>query len=188
MATNEIGDDLAPLATNTLLDAWLQEGRVKLGARAELTHTFEWGAGDTTAAGPASVAGLEVDRFEWPNDVSEETIRVWNGDLDFGPDGATVAGSVVMYYRGLLPVIPEAGADAGAVDEQIGRAVVSYALSRFYGKLASNRLFYKRYATTVGANAVSVDDLIETSSNYADEFSVLRDELPERQASTWWEN
>lgn len=70
-----------------------------------------------------------------------------------------------------------------AVDSELPRyleyAVLNFALSRFYGKLASNRAYYKRYATMVGQNNVSVQDLQDESDRYYQLFlDAIQEQTP----------
>jgi len=55
-------------------------------------------------------------------------------------------------------------------------ACINYMLSRFYKKLSSNRAFYKRYATLVGQNAVSMADLQAEADRYYQDFLEAREE------------
>ena len=55
-------------------------------------------------------------------------------------------------------------------------ACINYMLSRFYKKLSSNRAFYKRYATLVGQNAVSMADLQAEADRYYQDFLDAREE------------
>jgi len=62
-------------------------------------------------------------------------------------------------------------------------ACMYYALHRFYKKLASNRAFYKRYATLVGQNAVSLSDLQQESDPVLPRLLDSREDLePEAPA------
>jgi hypothetical protein len=55
-------------------------------------------------------------------------------------------------------------------------AIIYFMLSRFYKKLSSNRAFYKRYATMVGQNAISMADLQAEADRYYQDFLDAREE------------
>lgn len=60
---------------------------------------------------------------------------------------------------------------------QMDYACLYYALHLFYKRLASNRAFYKRYSTLVGANSVTMGDLQNEADRYYQEFLDAREDF-----------
>jgi hypothetical protein len=74
------------------------------------------------------------------------------------------------------------------ISHRLDYACLYYALHRFFRKLASNRVQYKRYSTLLGANAVSVADLQQESDRLLqDYFDARADDAPQHPAGFYAE-
>lgn len=167
--------DIATLATAAQKVLWFNEGQARLGRYKPKVSDFTWSAAARDEALPADF--VQMDKIVLDNGVTENRWRVFGSNLVIeDPDGAIAAGSARLYYWASWPAMVISGQDSEL--NLVGDyACLYYALSRFYRKLASNRAYYKRYSTLVGANAVSVADLQNEAAGYYQDYVDARDDL-----------
>lgn len=170
--------DVASLATTAQKTLWFNEGMHRLGhfrPRKDATG-LSWTAADTTHALPSDFALIE--RIVYDDGVTAEEWQVFGTDLYiFDEDGATSTGTAALYYWAYFPDM--SGSQASLLSYEQDFACLYYALYRFYRLLASNRSYYKRYATMVGANAIQAGDLQAEADRYLQDYMDSRnDQVP----------
>lgn len=180
--TDEVGD-LSDLLENTQIDRWVNEGRASIGFLDHKTAAITWDVGDLEVDLPADLLTLSTIRGR---DVPYLGHYVkWGQKLVLDTeDGASGAGSATLMYRAYYPEID--GSNASQLPLEGDRALISYALYRFFNMLASSRSNYRRYSTLVGQNAVTMDDLQAEADRHYDDFSSASANLPPETGVTWF--
>lgn len=168
----ELGDDAGQLITDEHIQLWVNDGKNRLGAIKPLSGSITWAAEDASVALATGYVSLSHIR------ISSDTLylppyEIWNTTLYFiEDDGASVEGSATVYYLGYYADID---ADNSSTLPPAGdQACVSWVCHRFFRRLANSRSEYRRYATLMGQNGVSVDDLRELSAEYLQDFNDAR--------------
>lgn len=168
--------DISTLATSAQKIIWFNEGQARLGKRKPTYADITWSAGDRSVTIAAS-AFVQIDKIIWNDGTTPEAWRVWGNTLVLDdPAGATAAGGARVYYWAEFTEMTTA-TTATDLDLSGDYACLYYALSRFYKKLSSNRAYYKRYSTIVGANAVTMTDLQQEADRYYTDFLEARADL-----------
>jgi hypothetical protein len=168
--------DISTLATSGQKIIWFNEGLSRLGKRKPTHADITWIAGDRSVVIAAS-GFVQVEKIVWDEDTAIEPWRVWGNQLIIDdPNGAVGDGGARIYYWGEYTEMT-AATTATELDISGDHACMYYALGRFYRKLSSNRAYYKRYATMVGANAVSMTDLQQEADRYYNDFLDARADL-----------
>lgn len=168
--------DIATLGTSAQKIIWFNEGQARLLRRKPTYADVTWIAGDRSVTIVAS-GFVQLDKIVFTDDTTIEPWRVWGKTLILDdPDGATAAGGARVYYWGEFTEMTTA---TTATDLNLSQdyACLYYALHRFYKKLSSNRAYYKRYATMVGQNAVTMTDLQQEADRYYNDFLDARSDL-----------
>lgn len=160
--------DIFTLATAAQKILWFNEGQARLNRYAARSLDVTWAATDRSI--PMSGDFVALEKIV-PNSGSHaEPWRVYGNALVIDdPLGPGEAGSARVYYWGEWAVMTTV-TTATELSLAQDYACLYYALSRFYKKIASNRAFYKRYATLVGQNAVSMTDLQQEADRYYQDF------------------
>ncbi len=173
----DVGASVGELVRRYEIQGWLNIGVGRLPALYRLSTSFSWLANDGSIVLPSDF--VKLDRLT----VSTGRLpahTIWGGSLVFY-DPATAAGSGTLFYCGYFPGVsasvasslPPAGEDA----------IVSYALFRFYRKLASSRADFRRYTAITGQAGLEVADLDAVSERYRQDFLDARADLEEIELS-----
>ena len=173
----EVGTTLAALATAGEKRQWFNEGVNKLASGINRwkpkTHDITWALADRSVT--LNTDFIALDKITTTAGYRSQPWRVFGETLVLDDsDGATQAGAARVYYWAEWPLLTAASTSPLTYQEDY--LIKDFMLSRFYNKLASNRLFYKRYATMVGQNAVSVVDLQNESDRHFVNFIDGREE------------
>lgn len=167
--------DVSGLATSAQKIIWFNEAQARLLRRRPTYADITWLAGDRSVA--LNSAFVKLDKIVWNDGTTPEPWRVWGETLVLDdPNGAVGDGGARVFYWAEWT---EMTTVTTATDLNISQdyACLYYALSRFYKKLASNRAYYKRYATLVGQNAVTMTDLQQEADRYYQDFLEARQDL-----------
>jgi hypothetical protein len=170
-----VGSDLGALATAGQKIIWYNEGQARLLQRKATSQDITWTSGDRSKALHATF--IQLDKIVFDDDSTVQPWRVWGRTLVIDdPNGVSADGGARVYFWGEFA---EMTTSTTATETTIAQdyAILNYCLSRFYRKLASNRAFYKRYATLVGQNAVSQTDLAQEAQAYYNDFLDARGDL-----------
>lgn len=165
----------ASLAVAALKIQWWNEGQARLGFYKPSTADITWAAADRSVSLPAGF--ISLDKIVVDDGDTVEPWRVFGSALVIDdPTGASAAGGARIYYWGQFT---EMTTSTTATELTLAQdyACLYYALSRFYKRLSSSRAYYKRYATLVGQNAVSVQDLQDEAASYYQDFLDARDDI-----------
>jgi hypothetical protein len=168
--------DIATLATAAQKILWFNEGQTRLNRYAGRYADVTWAAIDRSVPLPSDF--ISLDKIVPSSGSHAESWRVFGNflviDDPLGPgeDG----GARVYYWAEWTPMTTATTATELSLAQDY--SCLYYALSRFYKKIASNRAFYKRYATLVGQNAVSMTDLQQEADRYYQDFLESRADLP----------
>ena len=176
--------DIAALATSVQKILWFNEGQTRL---LRLKATFDdvsWTLADRDIALPGDFK--QLNKIIPDADSSVEPWEVWGNFLILeDPSGATADGSARLYYWAEWTPMTTATLATELTLAQ-DNACMYYALSRFYRKLSSNRAYYKRYATLVGQNAVTMTDLQQEADRYYQDFLDAREDFEPDPPSTFY--
>ncbi len=169
----EIGSTLAALASSALKIGWFNEGVNKLahtrGRFKPKTQDLTWAAGDRSVT--LATDFIQVDKLVTTAGYRVQKWRVFGETLVLDDsDGATEAGGGRLYYWAEWPLMTVSPTTTSGLTYNEDYLVKDFALSRFYKLLSSNRLYYKRYATMVGQNAVGAADLRSEADRYYQDF------------------
>lgn len=174
-AFDALAGDIASLATSAQKIIWFNEGMARLRKRKPNEVEIEWAEGARTVDLPSDF--VQINKVVYDADSSVESFRVWGQTLVVDdPDGANQDGSARVYYWSEWPAM-ETTTVATELSVSQDYACMYFALHRFYKRLASNRMFYKRYATLVGQNAVTPTDLQQEAESYLNDFLDAREDL-----------
>lgn len=167
--------DIASLAVAASKIQWFNEGQERLNQWHPDFVDVAWQGGDRSVDLPADF--VELSAVVYDEGAMVQDWRVWGQTLVIDDsNGATGAGSArVFYWAEFAPMT------VATLATQLSRAqdfaCLYYALHRFFKRLSSNRAFYKRYATLVGQNAVTMSDLQQESDRYYQDFLDAREDL-----------
>jgi hypothetical protein len=166
---------VSTLATAAQKILWWNEGQARLGYYKPITEDITWAAGDRDVALP--VGFISLDKLVVDDGDIPQPWRVFGANLVLDdPTGASEAGGARLFYWGEFTEMTEATTASDLTRAQ-DYACLYYALSRFFKRLSSNRAYYKRYATLVGANAVTQTDLQQEADRYYQDFLDSRDDI-----------
>lgn len=183
-AFGEEAGDASSLATNAEIWRWFSEGQARLNRYLEKSTTLAWSAAALTVALPADF--VSISKIDYDSGVTDQPFRIFGRSLIIDePEGASADGTARLHYWAERPEI-DAGADVSVGILQEDYACVYFALHRFFRKLASNRVQYKRYSTLLGANAVSVADLQNESDRLLQDFRDARADLPQPPPASFY--
>jgi hypothetical protein len=174
LAFQEEAGDVTSLASTIEITRWFNAGQARLLRKFEKTADITWAAAVRSVALPADfvqmrklVLAAETVGEEWQQFGDELVID--------HHDGASAAGGARLYYYAEWPDVTDSVSSSLTKVEDV--ACLHYALSRFYKKLSSNRAYYKRYATLVGANAVSERDIQDEADRWYNDFLDAREDV-----------
>lgn len=175
----ELGDISGTgLATDAQKTLWFNEGASRLRVHRPRTSDLTWAADARSVALPADF--LRLERLQWDDGTTREDWREFGQGITAtliheNPNGAVAAGGARLYYWATWP---DLGASQSSVFESVSDyACLYFALHSFYKRLSANRAYYKRYATLVGANAVSMQDLQGEADRYYSDFLDSREDI-----------
>lgn len=168
--------DIASLAVEAQKVLWFNEGQSRLLRRKPSESAIGWAQGDTEVPLPADF--IQMDKVVEDDGVTPQPWRVWGENLVMDDsEGASQNGTARLFYWAEWPEMLTTGVLPTELNLSQDYACLYFALHRFYKKLASNRAYYKRYATLVGQNAVSMTDLQQESDRYLQDFLDARADL-----------
>lgn len=183
-AFDEEAGDASSLADVTEVTRWFNDGMARLGWLKPKTAVLTWAADARSVALPTDFASL--DRLSFDEGVSAQPWEQF-GTLTLeieDAQGASSAGTAKLYYWAYWPDVTD------SVDSALPRvgdaACLYYALSRFYKKLCSSRALYKRYATLLGQNAVTFDDLASQAEVWFNEYLDAKNDLPQSPMASFY--
>ncbi len=174
----ELGDiSGTTLATDAQKTLWFNEGAARLRKQRPMTSDLTWAADARSVTLPVDFMSME--KLQWATDTTPEDWQLFGSGITAtlvhdDPDGASGAGGARLYYWATWP---DLSALQSSVFESISDyACMYFALHSFYKRLAANRAYYKRYATLVGSNAVTMSDLQSESDRYLTDFLDARED------------
>jgi hypothetical protein len=173
--------DVSTIATTNMKILWFNQGQARLLTYNVLAVTLSWVAEGTQITLPSDFvqarkieyrpSNSPYDRYEVRGQQYLELVTRLN---DFTL-GAAADGDLKLTYDAEWPEVSE---DADSILSRAeDTACLYYSLHRFWRLIASNRGYYKRYATLVGANAVSVGDIQAEADRYLADFTDARDDI-----------
>lgn len=169
----EVGDDLMELTKPSDISRWVNEGQAKLRYYREQAAAVTWAALDETIAVPSDFHHIE--KLVPDDGVYVAPFHAWGSTIRFDRPDVVEAGSGKLWYWGKWPTIT--GSQASLLPEIGDQAVLSYALYRFFKRLASSRADFRLYASLRQANGVTIEDLDALSERHLGDFEEGRDVL-----------
>lgn len=168
----EVGDQIAELTRDAAIDRWVNEGQGRLLYYRQKSQAVTWAAGDAFAALPADFHHLE--RVDARAGYYVPSFDAWGGQLRFR-EAAAAGGTADLLYWATWP--PISGGTPSSLPELGDQACLSFALYRFFKRLASSRADYRMYASIAQSNGVSVQDLAAVGEQHYNDFIETRDAL-----------
>jgi hypothetical protein len=174
--SEEVGTDLAGLLPAGAVERWVNEGRTRIDFLDSKTGEITWAALDADVDLPSDLLHLSRVQPDTATGTIDDYER-WGQKLVFvDSDGAGAGGTARVWYKAYYPTITDD--DDSLLPEEGDRALVSYALYRFFRLLTANRSIYRRYATIAGQNAVQIEDLQDEATRHYDDFLAAQETLP----------
>lgn len=169
---DELGD-AATLVRDENLVRWVNRGRARLGIYESKTAALSWADGATEVAFPDDYAVFERLLPDAGYCVDAHVLLARS--LRFTDPTLVTAGQATLYYGAAYPDI--SGSASSTMPPLADEAAVSYALSRFFRRIASTRSDFRRYSTVTGQSGVDVSDLTALADEHLREYEDLRAEL-----------
>lgn len=170
---SEVGD-AAALVRDPEIFRWFNAGQRALGTYREKNAGLTWALGATEVDLPTDFVRPELlDGDDVPS------YRIWGDPKKIIFREATYsAGTGTLYYYAAWPRVT--GSQPSLLPDVGDDACLSYALYRFFKRVASSRSDYRKFATTVAANGVDISELDALSERHYNDFLASRDELQDR--------
>ncbi len=151
----------------------LIQARLRLGPLDRRVKDITWDSGVKSIALPvdcAVVSDVEVSEGHLPRwDEWGQTLRL--------RDATPSSGRAEVYYSSYFDIPSRFALGEDPTTDAAGLACVSYALSRFFRKLAGSRLDYRKYSTITGQSGVDAADLRDLADDHLSEFEQARSDL-----------
>jgi hypothetical protein len=166
---------MGSLITDEQIGFWVNDGKNRLGSIKPQSITLSWAALASTVSLPSDFINLSHVRLD-STTLYMPPYEIWGTVLRFTEtDGASTGGGCTAFYWAMHPDI-----DA-QTDSQMppagDQAAVNWCCHRFFRRMANSRAEYRRYATMVGANGVTVDDIRELAAEYLQDYNDARGQL-----------
>lgn len=172
---SEVGDDVFSMIRAEEVDRWVNRGQARLGYYRQLSTQLDWLAGAVSVPLPAD--------FHHPERINAISSCLPAGDY-WGAayvfkTAAYDAGEVTLLYWGDFPQITS---NQDSLLPQLGDdGCLSYALYRFFKRLASSRSDFRRYATISNSNGVDIAELDSLSEKHLADFNDARELIQENR-------
>jgi hypothetical protein len=171
--TDELGD-AADLIRDEQLDRWVNRGRVRLGLLEAKAVDLTWNDNDSEVLFPDDF--VRFDRLiATPTIAIIPQYTVLARSLSFFDPERVTTGSGTLYYGASYE--PVSGAVGSTMPAMADEAVVSYALARFFRRIATTRSDFRRYTTVTGQSGIDVADLIDLAERHDADFEAARADL-----------
>lgn len=170
---DELGDAYELIRDEQLI-RWINRGRARLGVFQRKSATLTWADAASSVDLPTDFAQLDRilpvagSRTIPPHTVLSSTIA-------FLDPSVVMAGSATLIYGARYADVT--GSTVSAMPALADEAAISFALSRFFQRLAANRADFRRYVAITGQNGVDVQELVDLAAQHEREFEDARIEL-----------
>lgn len=181
---DELGD-VYELIRDGEVDRWVNRGRAQLGMRNQRRVIITWADGALSVVFPDGCVN-PIRLVSTTGSVPPHTFTdLADGcTMEFLDPSNVIAGQADLYYEEELPeVTSESPSGAPALADE---AAISYALSRFFRRVAATRADFRRYVTITGQNGVDVQDLEALSDAHFRDFLDARERLAGTVSATFY--
>lgn len=161
----ELGD-AADLTDSDEILLWFNQGQARLQRYLEKYIDIEWEMDDKLLQLPEDF--VSVHRMVFDTGCEEGWVVFGKYFVIEDQYGATRDGTGRLLYYADWPHVNDA--QDCLLDQSELAACIQYAMHRFYRKLVSNRVQYRRYATLLGANAIGPEDLMAESERLLQDY------------------
>lgn len=176
---DEIGDDLGQLVRDSAILRWINEGQGKLQVYRQRTSALAWASAAVTVAMPSDFHHEEEIKPDLSSAVYPH--RIWGRVLYFDDPSVVSSGAGTLFYWATWPSV--SGVQVSLLPDLGDQACLSFALYRFFKRLASSRADYRLYAATSQGNGVDVNDLSDLAEQHLEDFKETRDALSDTESS-----
>jgi hypothetical protein len=189
---DELGD-VEQLVRDEQFIRWVNRGRARLGIVKAERAALTWAAGAAYVALPDDFErldsvvpdpGVTMPRFFLVASTGDPAAPEAPYYLRFVDPSCVEAGTAAVYYGASYPDVT--GAAPSTMPPLADEAAVSFALSRFFRRLAASRADFKRYATITGQSGIDVNDLTALADEHVREFEDARAELIGAEPATFY--
>ena len=189
---DELGD-VEQLVRDEQFIKWVNRGRARLGITLSKRGTITWESGAAYAALPSDFERLDAVRADSGYVLPPYVLVANTGDsaapsapfyLEFLDPDSVSAGSAAVFYGGTHPDVT--GTQDSTMPPLADEAVVSYALARFFRRIAATRADFTRYVAITGQNGIDVADLLDIASVHDRDFETARSELTAAAPATFY--
>jgi hypothetical protein len=174
---SEVGDEVFSMIRPEEVDRWINRAQARLGYYLQKTADLSWQEGDVQIDLPTDFHHAE----KWKaTDGCLPNGEVWGGKYVFNsPAFLGGGGTATLLYYADPPAITSS---SDSVLPQLGDdGCISYALYRFFKRLASSRSDYRRYATVSNSNGVDISELDSLSEKHLADFNDARELIAENR-------
>ena len=168
---DEVGADVGELARDEEVIAWFNAGVARLPARYPRTASITWAGNASSITLPTDFSAF--DRVEVTTGILYSHV-IWGSELRFFTPTSSSGAGTLFYYAHFPPVD---GSNDSVLSPIGDEACLSYALFRFFRKLAASRADFRRYATITGQTGLDVSDLDAVAERYRQDYIDARQEL-----------
>lgn len=181
---NELASNLSTLLPGAAAEAaWFNEGQARLQWYKHDVLEVDWLEGDVQVTFDVPV--VEVIEVLYGEDNRERRWQPVRGGLQLEDyDGAEADGDAkVIVKRYWTEVDGSTSSELGPDGDSV---CISYCLYKFFRRLAADRSVYQRYATLMGENGVSIDDLSDLADDHYRDYLDGRADLPAEPAVVFY--
>jgi hypothetical protein len=187
---SEVGGDVFNMIRPEEIDRWINRGQARLGLYLQLVADVSWSQGDVQIVLPNDFHHAEKWKVTMGCLPNGEFWGVGqgNGAAYVFNTAAYDDGSATLLYYAVPPAIT---ATQDSLLTQLGDdGCLSYALYRFFKRLASSRSDYRRYATISNSNGVDISELDALSEKHLADFNDARELVQDfrQDAVTFYED
>jgi hypothetical protein len=169
---DELGD-AETLVRDEQFIRWVNRGRARLGLYQAKAVEIDWADGAASVALPADFA--RFDRIVPDPGTPLPSFVVLASSVSFLDPTCVTAGGAMLYYGARYPDV--AGDTPSTMSGEADEAVLSFALGRFFRRVAATRADFTRYVTVTGQSGIEVTDLLDLATAHDRDFEQAKAEL-----------
>lgn len=175
--------DAADLVRDDQLDRWFNRGRQRLGLFDLKSAALSWADGATSVALPTDC--VDVERLLPVSPLRLLPTHILRrASVEFLDPSSVTAGSATLFYRAEFPDVTSV--QPSTMPRLADEAAISFAIARFYERIAGTRADFRRYTAVTGQSGVDVQDLLDLANRHDADFADARQQLTLGSAASFY--